>query len=326
MSSAPTPSSNGTARRPSSSLGSSRSCAPSSPSSPAWADGPPALPPVQRHRRHLVGHRHHAPGLLTGAHHVRPPAHPAAPRPDPDRGRRGLDPPRAAALFRPEAARAPADDRPSGRLGACRRRSTSSTRTWPDSPRVRSTLLVLGLVFVESGLLVGFFLPGDTVLFTAGLLAATRTHLSATPAGRRRRGGRLRRGRGRYLTGRRLGRPWLERRGERFGTRWERAEAFYRRWGWSAIVPPGSSRGCARSPRSSPGRPGCRTPPSPPANLVGAVVWGSGLVAAGLPRPRHPLAAQRGVRRRRGGHHRLGGGLGGGASPAARRRQAHRRA
>lgn len=30
---------------------------------------------------------------------------------------------------------------------------------------------VAGIVFAESGLLIGFFLPGDTLLFTAGLLA-----------------------------------------------------------------------------------------------------------------------------------------------------------
>lgn len=31
---------------------------------------------------------------------------------------------------------------------------------------------VFGIVFAESGLLVGFFLPGDSLLFTAGLLAS----------------------------------------------------------------------------------------------------------------------------------------------------------
>lgn len=34
---------------------------------------------------------------------------------------------------------------------------------------------VLSVVFVESGLLVGFFLPGDSLLFTAGLLSASGT-------------------------------------------------------------------------------------------------------------------------------------------------------
>ncbi|MGK0274040.1 MAG: membrane-associated protein [Ilumatobacter sp.] len=34
------------------------------------------------------------------------------------------------------------------------------------------TIGILGIVFVESGLLIGFFLPGDSLLFTAGLLAS----------------------------------------------------------------------------------------------------------------------------------------------------------
>jgi membrane-associated protein len=34
------------------------------------------------------------------------------------------------------------------------------------------TLGVIAIIFAESGLLVGFFLPGDSLLFTAGLLAS----------------------------------------------------------------------------------------------------------------------------------------------------------
>ena len=34
-------------------------------------------------------------------------------------------------------------------------------------------LVVCGIIFAETGLLVGFFLPGDSMLFTAGLLVAT---------------------------------------------------------------------------------------------------------------------------------------------------------
>ena len=37
------------------------------------------------------------------------------------------------------------------------------------------TLGLLAIVFVETGLLVGFFLPGDSLLFTAGLLSANDT-------------------------------------------------------------------------------------------------------------------------------------------------------
>ncbi len=34
-------------------------------------------------------------------------------------------------------------------------------------------LLVMAVVFIETGLLVGFFLPGDSLLFTAGVLCAS---------------------------------------------------------------------------------------------------------------------------------------------------------
>ncbi|MFD9741269.1 DedA family protein [Umezawaea sp. NPDC059074] len=40
------------------------------------------------------------------------------------------------------------------------------------------TLGVFLVLFAETGLLVGFFLPGDSLLFTAGLLCATGPHLS----------------------------------------------------------------------------------------------------------------------------------------------------
>ncbi|WP_427171360.1 VTT domain-containing protein [Arthrobacter sp. 92] len=36
-------------------------------------------------------------------------------------------------------------------------------------------LVVCGIIFAETGLLIGFFLPGDSMLFTAGLLVATET-------------------------------------------------------------------------------------------------------------------------------------------------------
>ena len=45
------------------------------------------------------------------------------------------------------------------------------------------TIGILAIIFAESGLLFGFFLPGDSLLFTAGLLSATHTgdlpHLNA---------------------------------------------------------------------------------------------------------------------------------------------------
>lgn len=44
---------------------------------------------------------------------------------------------------------------------------------WLEGASVLTALLILGgIVFAESGLLIGFFLPGDTLLFTAGFFAA----------------------------------------------------------------------------------------------------------------------------------------------------------
>src|SRR5690348_3680607 len=34
-------------------------------------------------------------------------------------------------------------------------------------------LLLFGIIFAESGMMVGFFFPGDTLLFSAGILSAT---------------------------------------------------------------------------------------------------------------------------------------------------------
>lgn len=57
-----------------------------------------------------------------------------------------------------------------------------------DPSHLISTFGVLGvfvILFAETGLLIGFFLPGDSLLFTAGLLAATSataaTHVALGP-------------------------------------------------------------------------------------------------------------------------------------------------
>ena len=61
---------------------------------------------------------------------------------------------------------------------------------------------LFAVIFAESGLLIGFFLPGDSLLFTAGLLSATVAAVArrpiwiviarALPGRRRGRPGRLR--------------------------------------------------------------------------------------------------------------------------------------
>ena len=95
-----------------------------------------------------------------------------------------------------------------------------------------------GFVFAECGLLLGFLLPGDTILFGAGLLAgAPDSELSlpllilgtfvAAVAGNEVG----------YLTGRRYGRGWVESRDRgRTLEQLRRTERFYERWGWIAVV------------------------------------------------------------------------------------------
>ena len=59
--------------------------------------------------------------------------------------------------------------------------SLSLGPSWLDPTTLISTFGLLGIlavVFAESGLLVGFFLPGDSLLFTAGLLVADGTYLT----------------------------------------------------------------------------------------------------------------------------------------------------
>jgi membrane-associated protein len=47
--------------------------------------------------------------------------------------------------------------------------------------RFGGLMLLILIVFAETGLLVGFFLPGDSLLVTAGFLAATTDVLSISP-------------------------------------------------------------------------------------------------------------------------------------------------
>jgi membrane-associated protein len=100
--------------------------------------------------------------------------------------------------------------------------------------------VVFSFVFVESGLLVGFLLPGDTILFGAGLVSARPDSGVSLPllalgafvaavAGDSVG----------YGFGSRLGRGWLDRRMDRGRLdprHLRRAEEFYARWGWWAVV------------------------------------------------------------------------------------------
>jgi membrane-associated protein len=144
-------------------------------------------------------------------------------------------------------------------------------------------LLVGAIVFVETGLLFGFFLPGDSILFSAGLVAAAHgdvniailvTIIVAAAFFGDQVG---------FVIGRVVGRPYLDKRkSPRVQKMIANAEKFYQQSGWWAVV-------AARF------FPWIRTfvPPIAgashmnyykflSANIVGAVLWGAGITLAGF--------------------------------------------
>jgi membrane-associated protein len=146
-------------------------------------------------------------------------------------------------------------------------------------------LVVFGFVFIESGLLVGFFLPGDTILFGAGLAAAAPgsgvnlavlivgaliAAVSGDAVG--------------YWTGRRLGRPWLLHRAGKRGINADtvaRAERFYADYGWFAVV---AARWIPWVRTFTPIVAGIGQMSYPrflSANVVGALAWAAGLIMLG---------------------------------------------
>ena len=143
-------------------------------------------------------------------------------------------------------------------------------------------LIIGAIVFVETGILLGFFLPGDSILFSAGLVAAAHGDINIVilvsviflaaffgdQVG--------------FVLGRTIGRPYLERhKGPRIQNMIERSERFYEQTGWWAVV-------AARF------FPWIRTfvPPIAgasmmnyykflSANFLGALLWGVGITLAG---------------------------------------------
>ena len=144
-------------------------------------------------------------------------------------------------------------------------------------------LIVGAIVFIETGLLFGFFLPGDSILFSAGLVAAAHGNINililvsviflaaffGDQVG--------------FVIGRVIGRPYLEKRDSpRMQRMIVNAENFYEKTGWWAVV-------AARF------FPWIRTfvPPIAgaakmnyykflSANALGALLWGVGITLAGF--------------------------------------------
>ena len=97
-------------------------------------------------------------------------------------------------------------------------------------------LAVLLVLFAETGLLIGFFLTGDSLLFTAGVLCATRSaagvHLNLAATLVAAAVGALAGAQVGYLIGAKGGRPLLERTGNpRLRAAAARAMTFLERYG-----------------------------------------------------------------------------------------------
>jgi membrane-associated protein len=98
-------------------------------------------------------------------------------------------------------------------------------------------IIVWGLVFVETALLIGFFLPGDSILFSAGLVAATRddVNIALLASGVflvAFLGDQIA-----FVFGRHFGRPYLEKRMTPRRERMiRRSERFYEDYGFWAII------------------------------------------------------------------------------------------
>jgi len=143
-------------------------------------------------------------------------------------------------------------------------------------------LIVGAIIFFETGVLFAFFLPGDSILFSAGLVAAANKDVNililvtvifiaaffGDQIG--------------FVLGRLVGRPYLERHNSpRMQSMIARSERFYEKTGWWAVV-------AARF------FPWLRTfvPPIAgaskmnyykflSANTLGALLWGVGITLAG---------------------------------------------
>jgi membrane-associated protein len=97
------------------------------------------------------------------------------------------------------------------------------------------------VLFAETGLLIGFFLPGDSLLFTAGLLCAGsssgKTHLSLPLVLLAAAGGAVLGAQTGFLIGRKGGKPLLERNQNRYLRKGaERSQELLSRYGFGKAI------------------------------------------------------------------------------------------
>lgn len=144
-------------------------------------------------------------------------------------------------------------------------------------------LVVWGFVFVESGLLVGFLLPGDSVIFAAGLIAGTpgsQVNIVVLLVGcflAAFIGDQIG-----YVLGRKLGRPWVEaRKRPMWNTGLTRAEAFYERLGYLSVIVARFIPWARTFVPFAAGVAKMDYYKFLSANVIGALVWAVGITAMG---------------------------------------------
>lgn len=142
--------------------------------------------------------------------------------------------------------------------------------------------IVGALVFLETGVVVAFFLPGDSLLFAAGMVVATRQDASLVPlmivvAIASFLGDQVG-----YHLGRRYGRTYVTSRGgERMAKLLSRSERFYERFGWTAIVLARFYPWLRSLVPPVAGMSAMSRPTFVSANLAGAALWGTGITGLG---------------------------------------------
>ncbi|MCX6434493.1 MAG: DedA family protein [Actinobacteria bacterium] len=144
--------------------------------------------------------------------------------------------------------------------------------------------LIIGLiVFVETAVVLAFFLPGDSILFSAGLVAASRHDLNivllcfivfiAAFLGDQIG----------YVFGRTIGRPYLDKRtSPRIQKMVARSERFYAHSGWWAVVAARFFPWIRSFIPPIAGAAKMNYYKFLSANSVGALLWGVGITSAGF--------------------------------------------
>ncbi|CAB4761417.1 unannotated protein [freshwater metagenome] len=144
-------------------------------------------------------------------------------------------------------------------------------------------LIVGAIVFIETGILLGFFLPGDSILFSAGLVAAAHGNINIVilvtiiflaaffgdQVG--------------FVIGRVYGRPYLDKReSKRMKAMIVRADRFYEQTGWWAVVTARFFPWIRTFVPVIAGASRMNYYKFLSANALGALLWGVGITLAGF--------------------------------------------